>query len=66
GIMAAKKKPLERLDLADLGLSASDVSPAQEVVELNTAEERRSTEMIPDDGQGAAAVAAFLRRVKVI
>jgi electron transfer flavoprotein beta subunit len=66
GIMAAKKKPLERLGLADLGLSDSDVRPAQEVVELSKAEERRSTEMIPDDGQGAAAVAAFLRRAKVI
>jgi len=66
GIMAAKKKPLERLALADLGLSPDDVRPAQEIVELSAGEERRSGEVIVDEGEAAARVAAFLREAKVI
>jgi len=66
GIMAAKKKPLERLALADLGLSADDVRPAQEIVELSKAEEHRSGQMIVDEGEAAGRVAAFLREAKVI
>ena len=34
GIMKAKKKPLETLTLADLGLKAADVAPRMEVVEV--------------------------------
>ena len=42
GIMAAKTKPVEQLTLADLGLTAADVAPAQRVtVGLGGAPRRR-------------------------
>ncbi|MDQ3660907.1 MAG: electron transfer flavoprotein subunit beta/FixA family protein [Actinomycetota bacterium] len=66
GIMAAKKKPLERLALADLGLPADAARPAQEIVELSETEERRSGEVIVDEGDAASRVAAFLHEAKVI
>jgi electron transfer flavoprotein beta subunit len=66
GIMAAKRKPLEQLSLADLGLSEGDVAPAQAVVDVTAAEEREAGEVVTDDGTAAARIADFLAASKVI
>ncbi|HEX2195466.1 MAG TPA: electron transfer flavoprotein subunit beta/FixA family protein [Actinomycetota bacterium] len=66
GIMAAKKKPVETVSLADLGLSGDDVAIKQNIVELAAAEERKAGEVIQDDGAGAARIAEFLQEAKVI
>jgi electron transfer flavoprotein beta subunit len=66
GIMAAKKKPVDELTCADLGLSAGDVAIKQRVVEVTAAEERKAGDVIEDDGTGAARIADFLADAKVI
>jgi electron transfer flavoprotein beta subunit len=66
GIMAAKKKPVEEPSLSDLGLSGDDVAIKQAVAELTPAEERKSGEIIEDDGTGAEKIADFLKEAKVI
>ncbi len=66
GIMAAKKKPVETLSLADLGLSGDDVAIKQSIADLATAEERKAGEVVQDDGTGAARIAEFLKEAKVI
>ena len=63
GIMAAKKKPVEQMSLADLGV---DVAVQQEVAELTPAEERKAGEVIQDEGEGAARIADYLKEAKVI
>lgn len=66
GIMAAKKKPVENLTVADLGLSGDDVAIKQQVAQVVPAEERKAGEVIQDDGTAAARVADFLKEAKVI
>ncbi|MDQ4125426.1 MAG: electron transfer flavoprotein subunit beta/FixA family protein [Actinomycetota bacterium] len=66
GIMAAKKKPVETLSVADLGLSGDDVAVKQNIVELAAAEERKAGEVIQDEGEGAKRIADFLQEAKVI
>ena len=66
GIMAAKKKPLDQLSLADLGLSGDDVAVKQKIAEITPAEERKAGEVFQDDGTGAAKIADFLKESKVI
>jgi len=70
GIMAAKKKPLEKLSLSDLGVDAGDVglSVAWSVVEDTTARPpREAGEIVKDeDGTGAKALADFLAAKKFI
>ena len=66
GIMAAKRKPLEHLTLADLALAAEATTPRQEVVGVVAAEERKAGEVIRDDGSAAARIADFLKEAKVI
>jgi electron transfer flavoprotein beta subunit len=66
GIMAAKKKPVEQLTCADLGLPPDDVAVKQRVVRVSDAEERKAGEVIEDDGSGAARIADFLQEAKVI
>ena len=63
GIMAAKKKPVDELSLADLGVEGS---PQQEVATIVPAEERKAGEVIEDDGTGAAKIADYLKQAKVI
>ena len=63
GIMAAKKKPVEEVSLADLGVEAA---PQQEVATIVPAEERKAGEVIEDDGTGAAKIADYLKEAKVI
>ena len=66
GIMAAKRKPLEQLSLADLGLDGSVLEVRQEVASVVPAEERKAGEVIHDDGSAAARIADFLKEAKVI
>jgi electron transfer flavoprotein beta subunit len=66
GIMAAKKKPLDELGVADLGLSADDLAVRQRVVEVAPAEERKAGRIITDEGDAAASIAEFLADAKVI
>jgi len=66
GIMAAKKKPLETLSVADLALPSDRVSPGQHVKEIAAAEARKAGEVIPDDGSAAARIADFLAEAKVV
>ncbi|MFC8663478.1 electron transfer flavoprotein subunit beta/FixA family protein [Streptomyces sp. NPDC057199] len=67
GIMAAKKKPLETLDLDDLGIDAAQVGRAGARSAVDTAAKRppRSKgESVADDGTGGAGLAAFLTAKK--
>jgi electron transfer flavoprotein beta subunit len=70
GIMAAKKKPLETLSLADLGVETSLVGAgaAYTSVEDATARPPRTAgEIVKDeDGSGASALADFLASKKFI
>jgi electron transfer flavoprotein beta subunit len=66
GIMSAKKKPVEQLSLADLGLGGEDAKREQQVVELVPADERKAGEVVQDDGSGAQRISEFLQAAKVI
>ncbi|MDF9715558.1 electron transfer flavoprotein subunit beta/FixA family protein [Nocardioides sp. ChNu-153] len=70
GIMAAKKKPLETLTLADIGVESSEVGAAAAwtAVEDTTARPPRTAgEIVTDeDGSGAEALAGFLASKKFI
>lgn len=70
GIMAAKKKPLETLALADIGVDASEVGldAAWTRVEATTARPPRTAgEIVKDeDGSGATALVDFLASKKFI
>ncbi|WP_425575337.1 electron transfer flavoprotein subunit beta/FixA family protein [Nocardioides daeguensis] len=70
GIMAAKKKPLESLTLADIGVDASEVGldAAWTKVESVTARPARTAgEIVKDeDGSGATALVDFLASKKFI
>jgi electron transfer flavoprotein beta subunit len=66
GIMAAKKKPVEQLTCADLGLTPDDVVVKQSVAGVSAAEERKAGQVIEDDGSGATRIADFLQETKVI
>jgi electron transfer flavoprotein beta subunit len=66
GIMAAKKKPVEQLTCADLGLSGDDLAIKQSVVGVAAAEERKAGEVIEDDGSAAGRIADFLHEAKVL
>lgn len=66
GIMAAKKKPVDQLSLADLGLSAEDTRVGQSIAKMSAAEERKAGEILEDDGTAAARIVDFLTEAKVI
>ncbi|AIY18172.2 electron transfer flavoprotein subunit beta/FixA family protein [Pimelobacter simplex] len=70
GIMAAKKKPLEALTLADIGVDASEVGldAAWTQVDTVTARPPRTAgEIVKDeDGSGATALVEFLASKKFI
>jgi electron transfer flavoprotein beta subunit len=55
GIMAAKNKPLKRLSLADLGLSAADLAPRQKITRVYVPERRSHTEFFEGGGKEVAA-----------
>jgi len=69
GIMAAKKKPVQTLALADLGVDAGEVGSAgatSEVVEHAKRPARSGGQKVADDGNGGAALVEFLSSEKFV
>ena len=69
GIMAAKKKPVETLDLADLGIDPGQVglaAAATEVVDFAQRPPRAAGTIVKDDGDGGIKAAEFLAAQKFI
>jgi electron transfer flavoprotein beta subunit len=69
GIMAAKKKPVETLSLADLGLDPGEAglaSAATEVVSFAKRPPRQAGTIVKDDGDGGGKAAEFLVAQKFI
>ncbi len=69
GIMAAKKKPVERWTLADLGIDAAQVGldAAWTKVDSFTARPPRAQgEIVADEGDGGRRLAAFLTERKFV
>lgn len=69
GIMAAKKKPVETLSLADLGIAADQVGWAgasSTVVEASAKPAKAAGQKVTDDGNGGVVIADFLATNKLI
>ena len=69
GIMAAKKKPVQTLSLADIGLAADAVGlagSATQVADFAARPPRAAGVIVTGDGDGGAKVAAFLAERKFI
>ena len=69
GIMAARKKPVEVLSLAELGVDPGSVGGAgarTEVVEAATRPAREHRVLVTDDGTAGAALAAYLVANKLV
>jgi electron transfer flavoprotein beta subunit len=69
GIMAAKKKPVQTLALADLGVDAGEVGLAgatSEVVEHAKRPARSGGQKVTDDGAGGTALVEFLSSEKFV
>src|ERR1700735_3039328 len=69
GIMAAKKKPVETLSLADIGLEPGQVglaSAATEVVSFAKRPPRQAGTIVKDEGDGGVKAAEFLAAQKFI
>ncbi len=69
GIMAAKKKPVETLSVADLGIDAGDVGLANAwstVLEAAPKPPREAGQRVEDDGDGGVKIAEYLVAQKLI
>lgn len=69
GIMAAKKKPVETLGIADLGIDAGEVGLANAwstVVEAAPKPPREAGQRVEDDGAGGVRIAEYLVAQKLI
>jgi electron transfer flavoprotein beta subunit len=69
GIMAAKKKPVETLSLADAGIDAGQVglaAAATEVVSYAKRPPRQAGTIVTDDGDGGVKAAEYLAAQKFI
>jgi electron transfer flavoprotein beta subunit len=69
GIMAAKKKPIETLSLADVGVSAESVGLANAWTRVDSFAARppkAKGTVITDDGDGGSRIASFLVEQKLI
>jgi electron transfer flavoprotein beta subunit len=69
GIMGAKSKTVDTVDLAALGLDAGQVGEAGALVKIEAvapAPERQAGEVIADEGQSGERVAALLTELKVL
>jgi electron transfer flavoprotein beta subunit len=69
GIMAAKKKPVQTLTLADLGLSAEAAGlagSATQVTDFAARPPRAAGVIVKDEGDGGVKAAAFLAERKFI
>jgi electron transfer flavoprotein beta subunit len=61
----AKKKPVERLPLAELELSAEEIRAAQSVVAVDIAPERQAGVVVDDPGEALARIVAILHETGV-
>ncbi|MER5781685.1 electron transfer flavoprotein subunit beta/FixA family protein [Streptomyces mobaraensis] len=69
GIMAAKKKPVESLDLSDLGIEADEVGLDGAWTKVDSAAERPARTagtIVKDEGEGGKQLAEFLAGQKFI
>lgn len=66
GVMQAKQKPLERLSLADLDLTADDVAALQSVVAVQDAPAKAAGRIVGADEDAATVIADLLADAKVI
>ncbi|MEU5877933.1 electron transfer flavoprotein subunit beta/FixA family protein [Spirillospora sp. NPDC047279] len=69
GIMAAKKKPVDTIGIADAGIDASQVglaNAATEVVDFAEAPPRAQGQIVTDEGDGGAKIAEFLASKKFV
>jgi electron transfer flavoprotein beta subunit len=69
GIMAAKKKPVTTLSLADLGVETSEVGfdgATSTVVEHGTRPPRQGGNTVADDGDGGAKLVEYLAAEKFV
>lgn len=69
GIMAAKRKQIETLNVAALGLDAAGVGEAgarERILNLDSVEERAAGQIVPDEGDGAAKIASYLQEIGTI
>ncbi len=69
GIMAAKKKPVTTLSIADAGIGSAEVGLASALMSVTSASPRRpknAGEKVTDEGDGGAKIAAYLVSQKLI
>jgi electron transfer flavoprotein beta subunit len=69
GIMAAKKKPVQSLALADLGVAAGEVGAAgssSRVLEFARRPERTAGQKVTDEGDGGAQLVGYLATEKFV
>jgi electron transfer flavoprotein beta subunit len=69
GIMAAKKKPVQTLNLGDLGLDAGSVglaNAASWVEDFSTRPPRQAGQVVKDEGDGGNKAASYLAERKFI
>jgi electron transfer flavoprotein beta subunit len=67
GIMAAKQKPIEQPNTADLGVeSVGSAGSGQEIVEVRPAPERTAGVKIEDEGDAHTEIIKLLEQAKVI
>ncbi len=62
----AKKKPVERLSLADLGLTAEDVRATQRVTAVEIAPEKEPGELVEDETYALQRIVQLLEEAKVL
>jgi len=69
GIMAAKKKPVSKIGISDLGLDASEVGLAGSLVQVDSfapKPPKSGGQKVEDEGDGGAKIAEFLVGQKLI
>jgi electron transfer flavoprotein beta subunit len=69
GIMAAKKKPVSQLSIADAGIGAADAGLASALVKVTSVTPKppkSAGQKVTDDGDGGAQIAAYLTAQKLI
>jgi electron transfer flavoprotein beta subunit len=69
GIMAAKKKPVTTMTVADLGLDAAAMgldTATSEVVDVTLRPPRQAGQVVKDEGDGGVKLAEFLASQKLI